>query len=96
MIGILGSPRQAETSLFRGGTFSSTMLMSREDEIRQAYPIDDKLEGWFFCIEETCTGYWEVAGRNLRGDEVSRTAIGDPELALEECINAAIEFEKSG
>lgn len=68
--------------------------MSLEDEIRQTYPIDDKLEGWFFCIEETCTGYWEAAGRNLRGDVVSRTAVGDPELALEDCVNDAIEIDR--
>ncbi len=65
--------------------------MSLEEQILDEYPIDDRLDGWHFRVEETCSGYWEAFGINLNGQTVSRTVMGDPDLALEACVNDALE-----
>lgn len=56
--------------------------------IRQ-YPVSDKVEGWYFRVQEVSVGSFLVEGRDVYGRQVSRTGISDPDEMLCECIEFA-------
>jgi hypothetical protein len=55
------------------------------DKLRQSYPLDDRVSGWFFQVREVSAGCYIAEGKDLGGHEVSRQSI-DPERALADCI----------
>ena len=55
------------------------------DKLRQTHPMDDRLEGWFFQVEEVSAGCYIAEGKDLHGHEVSRHNV-DSEKALADCI----------
>jgi hypothetical protein len=58
------------------------------DEVRRAYPIAGRVDGWFFRVDEKSPGAWLVEGADLWGRKVSRTG-GDPDALLEACVGDA-------
>ena len=67
-------------------------MMTERREVE--YPIGDRLGGWRFRVEETCSGYWEAEGiRESDGETVLRTGTNDPAVALEERILDAMSFD---
>ena len=58
------------------------------EEIELAFPIFDRLEGWFFRAQEVSNGVWEVQGSDLFGRKVSRTG-SDPDILLDRCTDDA-------
>jgi hypothetical protein len=58
------------------------------DEMRAAYPIEGRVEGWFFRVRETSNNAWLVEGSDAWGRTVSRDG-GDPEALLAKCIEDA-------
>ncbi len=51
---------------------------SHKEMIRQ-YPISDKVEGWYFRVQEVSQGSFLVEGRDAYGRQVSRTWASDPD-----------------
>jgi hypothetical protein len=64
-----------------------------EREIRETYPIDGLVEGWFFRQWEFCNGGWAVEGSDLWGRKVSKQG-HDPDQLLEECARAARDIQR--
>ena len=58
------------------------------DEMRSAYPIEGRLEGWFFRVRETSNNAWLVEGSDAWGRTVSRDG-HDPDALLAQCIDDA-------
>ena len=58
------------------------------DEVRRAYPIAGRLEGWFFRVTEMSPGGWLAEGSDLWGRKVSRMG-NDPDTLLEACVGDA-------
>ena len=65
---------------------------SDEKEIRRTYPIDDRVAGWFFRVDEVSAGVYVAEGVDLYGRSVSRTGYSDPERLLDECVADASSF----
>lgn len=60
-------------------------------EIIKEYPIADKLDGWFFSLNEVSPGMYEIKGTDQWNRQVGRTGF-DPEKMLEDCIEDAKEI----
>jgi hypothetical protein len=58
------------------------------DEVRLAYPIAGRVDGWFFRVEEKSPGGWLAEGADLWGRKVSRMG-GDPDALLAACVGDA-------
>ena len=58
------------------------------DEVRRAYPITGRLDGWFFRVHEVSPGGWSAEGSDLWGRKVSRMG-DDPDALLEACVRDA-------
>ena len=54
-------------------------------EIKRNFPIDDRLDGWFFRVEEKSNSCCEASGTDLYGRMISRTGV-DPDLALQDAV----------
>jgi hypothetical protein len=64
------------------------------DEELEAYPIKDRLEGWFFRIQEVSNGIYEIEGTDVWGRKVSRKTIeADLEEVLKVCANDARKIQ---
>ena len=63
-----------------------------EDEVRQEFPIVDRLDGWFFRRTEVSAGVFEAAGTDLWGRSVAETGTS-PEALLANCVNSARELQ---
>jgi len=59
-----------------------------EEEIGKSFPIDNRVSGWFFRVDEISAGTYLAEGRDLWGREVSSNG-PDPDRVLEQCIAAA-------
>ena len=59
-----------------------------DEEIRQDYPVADRLPGWYFRVTETSNNVWLVEGCDAWGRRVSRQGIDLDEL-FAECIERA-------
>lgn len=59
-----------------------------ENEVRKAYPIGDRVPGWFFRCEEQSNNVWHADGTDLWGRTVSATD-SDYTRVLIQCIKMA-------
>ena len=63
--------------------------------MRREYPIEGRLDGWFFRVRETSNNAWLVEGSDTWGRKVARDG-DDPVALLTECvIDARSVSEKS-
>jgi hypothetical protein len=53
--------------------------------VRKEFPIDGKIDGWFFRVEEVSNNVYEVCGTDLFGRKISRSGT-DHDALLEACI----------
>ena len=60
-------------------------------ELREEFPIEGKLDNWFFRARETSNNAWTIDGVDIWGRRVSRSGT-DPEALLEACVNDATEI----
>jgi hypothetical protein len=67
------------------------VLPSDEKRLRRTYPIDDRVAGWFFRVDEVSAGVYVAEGVDLYGRTVSRTGY-DPDRLLDECVADASSF----
>ncbi len=63
-----------------------------ESDLLRDFPIKGKAAGWYFRIEETSAGVYEVAGKDAEGRSVCRQGTGDPEKLLAECEMDAVQL----
>jgi len=63
-------------------------------EIARAFPIADRLPGWFFRIDERSAGVYEVEGIDLRRRSV-RSEGTNPDRVLNECVAMARGIAKA-
>lgn len=63
-------------------------------ELAKAFPIADRLAGWFFRIDERSAGVYEVEGVDLRRRTV-RSRGTDPDRVLNECVAMARGISKA-
>lgn len=56
-----------------------------ERKLRRTHPIQDRVAGWFFRVDEISAGVYLAEGRDLYGRMVSRTGV-DPDQLLEQCV----------
>lgn len=63
-----------------------------DKEMRQDYPIADRLPDWYFRITETSNNAWLAEGSDLWGRKVSCQGYDQDEL-LAECIERAKKLE---
>ena len=59
-----------------------------DDEMRQSYPIVDRLAGWYFRLTETTNNVWLAEGSDVRGRTVSCQG-HDQDALLAECVERA-------
>ncbi len=59
-----------------------------EEEILKRFPIKDRLDGWYFRIDEVSNNVYEVEGSDLYGRQVSKKG-SNPEVLIDECIEDA-------
>ena len=62
--------------------------------LREAYPIADRLDGWFFRIDELTTGNFYFEGTDLWGRKVCRGG-EEPSVLLEKCVLDAKQIIES-
>ena len=67
---------------------SARIEKKTDEEMRESYPIADRLPGWYFRVTEISNGAWRVEGSDAWGRTVSRQGV-DPEQLLAECVEAA-------
>jgi hypothetical protein len=65
-----------------------------EDELRQDFPLHDRLVGWFFRIDEVSAEAYVAEGSDRYGGRVSRQG-SNPDELLEQCIADARSIEAS-
>jgi hypothetical protein len=53
--------------------------------LKEAYPIADRLDGWFFRIDELTAGSFVVEGIDTWGRKVSRGG-DEPSVLLDKCV----------
>ena len=63
-------------------------------ELARAFPIADRLPGWFFRIEERSAGVYEAEGVDLRRRSV-RSEGTDPDRVLNDCVSMARGITKA-
>ena len=56
-----------------------------EREVLRRFPINDRVPGWFFRVDEISAGAYEAAGTDLWGRQVSCHR-DDPDVALAKCV----------
>ena len=61
---------------------------SHEEMLRQ-YPITGLVQGWYFRQREVSAGCFLVEASDAHGRKISRQEIGDPETAMNACIEFA-------
>ena len=59
-----------------------------KDKLLKHFPIKDRLDGWYFRIDEVSNNVYEVEGSDLYGRQVSKKG-SNPEVLLNECIEDA-------
>ena len=59
-----------------------------EAEVRKAFPIDNRVPGWFFRCEEQSNSVWRAEGTDLWGRTVGATDSDDVRV-LDQCIRMA-------
>jgi hypothetical protein len=59
-----------------------------EEQILKRFPIKDRLEDWYFRIDEVSNNVYEIQGSDLYGRLVSKKGT-NPEVLLDECIEDA-------
>jgi hypothetical protein len=59
-----------------------------ESQLRQRYPIDLQVEGWFFRIEEKSAGHYVAEGADARGS-IASVSGDDPDDLLARCAESA-------
>ncbi len=64
-----------------------------EAEIIKDFPIANKIEGWYFRIEERSAGVYIAEGKDLFGRQVSREGT-DPDKILAMCMNDAKQMKE--
>lgn len=53
-----------------------------------SYPIKDRVDGWFFRIQEVSNGVYEVEGIDVRGRKVSRKGT---EIEMDKVLKSCVE-----
>jgi hypothetical protein len=79
--------------LMFGNKMKRKIQLKNDAEIIKSYPIEGKLEGWFFRIREQSQNFWIVEGIDRFGRMVSRQGL-DPEISLQDCIKDAADINK--
>ena len=58
-------------------------------QIIKEFPISGKFENWYFRITESSANCFLVEGSDIYGRQISKHTHGDPDIALQECIEFA-------
>ena len=66
--------------------------MTGAETMMRDFPIANKLEGWYFRIQERSAGVYIAEGKDLFGRQVSREGT-DPDRTLAMCINDAKQMK---
>ena len=64
-----------------------------DDEMREAYPIADRLPDWYFRFSEISNNVWLAEGKDVWGRTVSCQG-SDPDELLSDCIARAELLEE--
>lgn len=67
------------------------MQAKTRDEMVAEFPVEGRLPGWYFRMQETSNNAWLVEGSDVWGRRVSRAG-GDPDTLLAECIRDAADI----
>ncbi len=58
------------------------------ERVQRDYPITDRLDGWYFRIDEVSAGVWRCEGTDLWGRKVSADGTDEAQI-LAECVQRA-------
>ena len=65
------------------------VIPATHKEMLRQYPITGLVEGWYFRQQEVSAGRYVVEASDMYGRKISRQAVGDPKVAMTECVQFA-------